>query len=407
MPRRPKTITIGKVSVRVHRGPREDGRWYWRADRQMGAGRDKLWHGWGTPAEAEATVIAVLASRGEAGGVRRDVQVRTVHDLVDTWAASQLARKDISDHTRTAARTAAARISGVIGEVLLERVDRRTIERLRDQSGDAGSTVARTLKYLRQAWRWGREVGVVPDRELPGGVRVQRQDPVRSTYTPTRGDVAALLVEVRRYSEGAYRGVVLIGATGARPGEACSLPWGRVARDHRSAELVGKSGRRVVELHPEVTAELRRWDDVRRAPLRSAAEWLAAAQAAGDEALVEHLTAVLASMEAALRDELVVGVTDETVRWQLRQAADALGLPRVTPTALRRYVTDALYDTGALPDVESAIVGHSPEIAQRIYRDRRRSAAQRRAVLAAGLGIPGVEGGDVIDLEDAAGRRRR
>lgn len=396
---RPKPFGVGRsVRVRVHSGPKRGTTdvWRWRADRQLGAVRDTIWTGWASEADVENVVMDVLRSRGE--GTVSSEDVRTVHDLMDCWAASQLARSDLSPHTKAAAEPAAARVSGVIGPILLERLGKRELEQLRDRMGDSGATVARTLKYLRQAWGWGRGLGVVPDRDLPT-VKVQRTDPVRSRFTPSRFDVARLLVEVRGRSDGAYRGVVIIAATGARPGEAEALRWRGVSDDCRRAELVGKTGPRVVELHPEVTAELRKWLEPKRAPIRQAAERLARARAAGDEQLVRHMESVIASMEAGLRDERVVGVTDETIRWQLREAADRLKLPRVTPTGLRRYVTDALYDTGALPDVEAAIVGHSPEEAQRTYREHRRSAAQRRAILAAGLGVPSVEGADVIEFE--------
>lgn len=370
-PKRPKPIPLGKVRIRVHRGPRADGRWYWRADRQAGEGREIVWSGWGTPDEAEAATGRELYARGEPRGERKVEQVRTLHDLLDTWAASQRARQDVSEHTKRNAEDAVARLSGTIGGVLVERLDQRDIERHRDQCGDSGATIQRDLKYLRQAWRWGRQLGVVPLRDLPT-VRVVVR-PVRSRLTPTREIVALLLADVRAHSEATYRGVVLIAATGARPGEVCpteastGLRWGAFARDLRSVELVGKTGPREVQLHPEVTAELQRWG--RGAP-----------------------------------DELVCDRTDETVRRRLRDAAERLKLgSTVTPTGLRRYVTDALYDSGAGPDVESAVVGHSPEVAQRNYR-RIRAAKQREAVLRAGLGVPTVEGAEVIDIEEARKR---
>ena len=52
---RPKPWAMGRVRVRVHSGPRDDGRWRWRADVAAPEGRrETLWTGWGTRDEAEA-----------------------------------------------------------------------------------------------------------------------------------------------------------------------------------------------------------------------------------------------------------------------------------------------------------------------------------------------------------------
>lgn len=347
--KRPKPIVVGKVRVRVRRGPREDGRWYWRADRAAGhSRREQVWTGWGTADEAEAAVIAAL-SAGERLETGHD-QVRTLHDLLECWAQSQDERSDVSEHTRRNATDAAGRLSGVIGSVLVERVDRRVLERYRDRSGRSGATIARDLKYLRQAWRWGREVGAVPIVDLPS-VRVQRQEPVRSRYTPSREDVARLLADIRQHSEAAYRGIVILAATGARPGGVVAITWGDVARDLRSLKVTDKTGTRTVSLHPEVAAELGRW---------------------GRE-------------DAATR---LVQLAGDNIRWHLRESGVRLKLAGVvTPTGLRRYVVDALYRSGQV-DAAASQLGHSPATAMAVYRQVT-DADRSRAVLQAGLGMPG------------------
>jgi integrase len=355
--KRPASFKVGqKVLVRVHRGPRDDGRWYWRADRQQGGRREHVWHGWGTPDEAEAAVIAELGAtdRVEAG----HEQIRTLHDLLECWSASQDERSDVSEHTQRNATAAAGRLSGVIGTVQVDRVDRRVLERYRDRSPDSSATIARDLKYLRQAWRWGREVGAVPLVDLPS-IRVQRQEPVRSRYTPTRDEVARILLEVRRHSEHAYRGVVLLAATGARPGGIVAIRWRDYTPAKRLLEVTDKTGHRTVSLHPEVAGELARW-------------W------AADRGLLVP--------EAALAEGRIVQVTDETIRWRLREAAEVLGIPRVTPTGFRRYVVDALYRSGQV-DAAAAQLGHSPATALAIYRQVT-DADRAKAVLRAGLGMP-------------------
>lgn len=355
--KRPKPFGVGTdVRVRVSRGPDADGRWYWRADRQAGAKRSPpVWVGWGTPAEASQAVIDRLAERGES---ERHEQVRTVADLLDCWTASQEDRQDVSPFTRRNARGAAARIAGAIGDVLVGQVNRRTLERMRDRSPDAGATVARDLKYLRQAWAWGREVGACPERELPT-VRVERRDPVRTRFTPDRGQVAAILGAVGRVSEGARRGLVLLAATGCRPGELLSLRWSSVAVDGTWLDVDGKTGPRRVALHPSVAAEVRRWSP-RHEPCR------------------------------------VVECSANTIRKHLAAASRKLKLPAVSPTSLRRYVVDALYAPGADIPAAAKQMGHSPETAMGIYRQVVASQ-QAAAVLAAGLSIPGADG-EVIDL---------
>lgn len=255
--KRPTPIGIGQhVRLRVHRGPRADGRWYWRADTAQGKRRATVWSGWGTPDEAEAATMAALRADGAAP--RHEVeQVRSVLDLLDCWVASQEERRDVSPMTSRNSRAAAARLAGVIGGVRVAEVDRRVVERYRDRSGDSGATIARDLKYLRQAWRWGREVGAVVG-ELPS-VRVQRREPVRTRYTPTRPEVAALLERVTARSAAGRRGLVLLAATGARPGELVRLRWSEVAGDCSWLEVTGKTGARRVDLHPGIAAELRAW----------------------------------------------------------------------------------------------------------------------------------------------------
>lgn len=73
--KRPKSITMGRVKARVQRGPRADGRWYWKADRQAGPTRETVWCGWGAVDEAEKAIRKALdedpvvdAAQGEYSG---------------------------------------------------------------------------------------------------------------------------------------------------------------------------------------------------------------------------------------------------------------------------------------------------------------------------------------------------
>ncbi len=345
--KRPTPFAVGRVRVRVHSGPREDGRWRWRADRQAGPTREHVWLGWGTRDEAEAAVIQVLA---QVGDPQADLQaVSTVHDLLDCWVRSQEDRSDVSAFTRSACRLAAARLSGVIGDVRVDRVDRRVLERYRDRSGDAGATVARGLKYLRQAWRWGRELGVVPAVDLPS-VRVARQDPVRTRYTPTRAEVASIL---GRVSPLVRMALVLLSTTGARVSEITTLRWRTVTPDCGSIRVDGKTGPRDVALHPSVSRELARWGEGRRRD-----------------------------------DALVVEVSPQQIGRVLAQHSPAHG--RISPNGLRRHVVDVLYGSAG-PDVAAQQLGHSAHTAMAIYRQVT-EGDRRKAVVRAGLGVPDEPG---------------
>ena len=368
MAKRPKSFRVGRVLVRARRGPREDGRWYWRADRPVGRSqREDVWLGWGTRDEAEAQVIAALTdptvqARREEG----QPELQTVFDLLDCWLAAQRRRNDIADSTKEAGYSAVKRlIAADISRVRLEHLGRGAVERHRDaelRRGAAGSTVLRDIKVLRQAWRWAREIGHAPNRELPL-VAVHRRDPVYSRYTPSRKEIGQLLTRARR--PWLRRSILLLSATGARIGEIAHLCWAQVAADGTVLTLEGKTGVRQVPLHPTVAAEVGRW-------------------------------------ERGRPDDTVLGVTPKsaTTRTQeeLAWLSAELGIPRVSPNGLRRAMTDALYRAGVGVDVEAALLGHSPATALSHYRQ---VADDDRldAVIRAGVGLPPLEGDTEEDSE--------
>ena len=249
--RRPKPFAIGRVRVRVHSGPRSDGRWRWRADRAANRDgrehRDAVWSGWGTREEAEAAVLAALTETGEVYQTADDV--RTVRDLLEVWVA------DVSAHDRSPATTRARRGSAVrlveqpVGGVHLTRLDRRALDALVRGHSGAPSTLRSDMISLRAAWAWARERDLVPDRDLPRvTVSVRREDAVYSRYTPTPAEVGAVLERLRGYRTRPpgwpWRAVLLLYATGCRPGEIATLTWDRVSDG--AVEVRGKTGRRRV-----------------------------------------------------------------------------------------------------------------------------------------------------------------
>ena len=344
-PKRPSPFQVDHVRVRIHSGPRADGRWRWRADKADGHnGRINVWSGWATREEAGQIVRDLLAQTpADPTG-----ELATVRDLLECWVASQQARQDVADRTRASSAEAGRRLlEHGLADVELASIDRRDLERHRDEalrSGAGGATVARDLKYLRQAWRWGTEIGEVPYRPLPR-IRVERIETVYTRYTPTLDEVVQLLQGV---SEPVRRGLVLLASTGCRASEITELRWSQVPLDATRIRVRGKTGERFVELHGTVAAEVRRWG-------------------------------------RGVPDQKVVGVTGQAIRKALARRSAQIGIPKVSPNGLRRHVVDALYRTGQI-DAAAAQLGHSAATALSIYRQVS-SEDRRRAVEAAELGV--------------------
>lgn len=365
---RPKPVVVGNVRARVHRGPREDGRWYWRVDRPDGTGgRVTVCPSlWATSDEVQAHVIAVLARDPEAG-VRlpdRHIEIRTVYHVMAAWVVRQKERPDIAQATKACYEANANMISGCAAAATqADRVTKRTLERLRDELLEhySLSTVRGALRTFRQAWADLRDLGWVPQQILPR-VRVQGRTPAK--YTPTTEELLAVLEQVRRPNKrgGArpawhWRIVYLYWATGCRRGELAGLTWGDIDLDRRRLHVVGKMGPRVVQLHPAVAREIGTWE----------------------------------RGEAAERVWPVADVTIGTsLRDAIHAACDRAKVPRFSVQALRRLAVDTLYGTVGV-DEAAALIGHSPTVALRNYR-RVREATQQDALLRSGLGVlPGDE----------------
>lgn len=337
---RPAPIHIGTIAIlRVHRGPRADGAWYWRADRaDARGGRVHIWMGWGTPEEAQAAVVVALGG----ASTRPDPNADTVKTLLEAWGAAYDNRADLAPATRTSAEVVSRRIIDALGSVLLERLDRRALERYRDQRQRtaAASTVALDLTILRQAWEWGREVGLAPERDLPRIKVRPRHDEVRERYTPSTEDVLRVLDELlpagRRRVAWHARVAWMLLATGCRIGEVAGLRRGAVDLERAELRVTGKTGPRTVPLSSGAVEEIRSWglhDDP------EARVWPVAPRTIG-----EHLNHAIAA------------------------ACERAGVKAWTPHALRRHAVDALYRRGIDPTVAAAILGHSPQVAMTYYR---------------------------------------
>lgn len=376
-PLRLESLSCTVVRPRPAAGP-QDGRWYWRARR----GDETLWTGWATREEAD--VVCARLTLGEAGGA-----AVTIRDLMETWfagaedlaAAGQLAETSL-DTMRASVRA----ILRELGAVHIAAVTVATLERYRDvrltpraeqlrraegqrgrlprRSGMATETVARELRMLRTAWAWGHERGLVPTATLPRVV--VRPKPFYERYTPSAEEIGAVLERLEGWP---WLAVRLYWATGCRLGEIATLRRRDVDASEAVLYVRGKTGPREVVIVPAVMAEL-----------------------------LPHLPQD--------PDARLLGVTYGTARTSLRRyladACAAAGVPRWTAQALRRFATDAIYETGADPGIEAAHLGHGPQTAMAHYR-RARVTVRRRAVQSAGLGVlPATEGEGVVLLGVAA-----
>ncbi len=386
-PRRPAPIIVGDARARVVRGPNAEGRFYWRWWHGGSAARDDGGGalGWRTREEASTE----LASVATASTVPAHRDVKTIRDVLETWAASQKARADLSPATVAQRLHVAAMLARVIGDVRIERVTRETLEtyravRLREPARYATTTrdgrklsgtldrmtslrtVRLELETLRLAWRWACDVGAIPaHRELPR-FTVRLNGWTRNRTTPTREQVAAVLAELKGWARLA---IVLLACTGCRKGEVLSLTWADVDLDGERLTVRGKVGLRSV-------------------PLGGAAV----------EALAEALAAldVVAGPMFAGSKHTTMGIDLPVAR-----ACERAGVPVFAVGALRRYAVRELYRAGVDPAVAASVVGHSPAVAMAHYRqvsEEERAEAVARARLVA----PVADAGKVFDI----GRRR-
>jgi integrase len=374
---KPEMFKVGRVSVRPVRGPREDGRWYWRAILRR---EDKCEPAWKLPGdEAEQHFINALGSNPHSAQSSPESTSWTVGMLVDYWAGAEedLVGAGRSKWTAEARRFAAVRIRKLIGDIRIDRYDERAARRFVDLARRtyAPRTVRLDQTCLGLAWEWGRLMGHIPDRTFP---KVKISIPKSEPYTPTREEVLLVLHGFRVPSpkkktlppEWMRRAVWLYWATGCRRGELEDVRWRDVDLERGVMRVVGKTGERWVELPDVAVAEMRTW--TRAHP--EARVW--------DRA------------PATIRSSL-------TVTWH--RVCRLVGVRPFVFQALRRHATDALYDAGADPGVESAQIGHSAQVAIGNYRKARKNKV-REVLNRSGLGV--VPAGDVIEVDFTEGTRK-
>ncbi len=372
-PRRPKALAVGsRVKARAIRGPHKDGsgRWYWRAEAYDPATQSRvtIWTGWAARREVEAQVAALVASGADLTERKTAAQIATVRDLLECWlwhVENVGGRKgQVRPNTLRIYTAAARHIVGSLGDVRLDRLAAPSIEGHRDRrlrAGAAATTVRNELDVLGFSWRWWMDRAPRAMKPLPK-VRV-KGGPVRNRRTPSREDVLAVLDRLDGWT---HLAVLLLFATGARPGEVRDLTWGDVDLDRREIRLAGKTGARVVPLAESATTALHRWAEDH--PAQPTERVLTCSASTFDSYLGPHA---------------------------LRAACEAAGVPRFTPYGLRRAAVDAMARAGVDPKTAARFTGHSVSVMLTHYRTV--TAEDLRGALAA-AGLGSVQGPKVVPL---------
>ena len=363
--KRPKKRVCGPVHLRVIRGPNAGGQWYWQGRMFEEAGERTVWSGWGTVTEADQQVAAIVARDGLGKQEKKGDRADTVAALMALFVGSQEENPLLAFKTKASRRVAGVHLTRTVGRTVVSAVTRQTIERHRDlriREGAAPLTVGLELQIFRLAWRWGVEGGLGPTGELPR-VRVGTTT-VRDRYTPSRAEIGAVLGKLSGWS-----GVVflLLASTGCRIGEIASLTWERVDIEGGWLDVTGKTGARRVPLAPPVAQEL-----------------------------FDARPSVATGPVVGLRHNSVVSNLGVLI-WA---ACDAAEVRRFSPHGLRRAAEDALYGTGADVSVSAALMGHSPAVALKHYRQVADSE-RAKAIKTARLGyfdVPG-ESGKVVPFK--------
>ncbi len=361
--KKPKPWGLGKIRVRAVRGPRQDGRWYFRAERYEGETGVPVWTAWATLDEATQKVACLVAA-GEDLEARENPgesrTVRTIRDVLELWLGAVESRPLAKATTISIARASLRHLNKHLGSLPVDRLDLIVLDRYVEKRfheapnpRTAGGTIDLELTKLQAAWTWARRRKLVPDHpiELPTIEIIGRDK-----YTPTPEQWSSILNQLRRLPW-VYRLLLIQGCTGARVHEVARLTWDDI----------------------ELTT------CVIRVPADSKTGFRPVT-------IPESLRDFLAAIPEDRRVGRLLGeVTEKTIMTRiyvyLKEACSAVGIPRIGTHALRRMVVDQYYRGGADIGTVAAQLGQSPETALKFYR-KATSTDRTRAVVLAGLGVP-------------------
>ena len=381
--KKPKRLTVrGTLKATPRRAPiASDPRWYWQLYYNHGGKQHKV-QGAPSGRYSRAEVRAVLEAAWASGDwqthhrapVPEAVSSNTIGALLDAYLRhqqGQQARERIAPHTLASYRSVRPRL-GELEAVHVLRIDTATLQRwvnALEDDGLAPSTVAYSLRVLRQAWLHGRARGWVPAQDLPQ-VHLPRPERVNNGYTPTYEEIASVREALPRRWHQVYLDALT--ETGARPGEVDAWRW-ESYRDEGRVLLDGKTGPRWVPMTARLRAVLDGWHAEQDRPDRGTV-WRGIAR------------------------------PGESIRQALRRACPRAGVPAFTCYGCRRRVSSTLIDRidGQRFGVHTyeSWMGHSYEIGRRIYAE---VCGERLDEAAAVLD----EAQGVVSLEHARQRRRK
>jgi integrase len=212
------------------------------------------------------------------------------------------------------------------------------------------------VKVLRAAWNWARErIDSFPRRSLPTGAVAPTEKELEEAVNDHRPSAEDFWKVVKRLDGWPKTACLLLAATGARKSEIAGATWRGFNPTKGTLTLVGKTGTRKAALPPrtvEMLLEMR-----------------------PDGARGRILT------------EVTAGTVGSGLAQHIRTACEEAEVDYFCVHAIRRMVTDLLYESGNDPSAAAAQLGHSVKTAMKKYR-KAKLKDKKRAVALAGLGAP-------------------
>jgi|GEM_PF-4134947 len=339
--KKPKRLSFGDAIARPIRGPKRDEprSWYWQVQREKEGGRETLFSGWGTRDEIKARTLDYLAHEPSPEEARRleVASIESVRDVLETFVGAQRARHEANDLTVYGYRNSRndgrhlARLLGSTRVVGLRRAELENYRNTRRTEGAAPSSVKREIKTMRAAWRWALDNELIPDRELP---RVKTSDePVRAKYNPTPEECRLVIEQMHGWPRFVAS---MLAVTGTRIGAIAQLKFGGI--EGGAAVLITKG-------------------KMQRFPMT---EQLKEALELGNYE-TEYLHGTTPTM-----------VTGHFSSREMPRACKKAGVPRFSAHGFRRAAVDALQRAGVDIKTAADLLGHSPEVMLKYYREASR-----------------------------------
>jgi hypothetical protein len=160
--------------------------------------------------------------------------METLKDLLETWLAWQLGQPHLSEGRKCNSRNEAQHLVSVIGDVVIIRANTTTLEeyqRVGLREGASTGVIRNEISTMIQAWASGGARNLAPGRRLR---RPRLKHKARRIdYVPDAVEFWKAVDVVPDDRAWARTMLVLMGATGARPGEIAGPQDGRERRVRR------------------------------------------------------------------------------------------------------------------------------------------------------------------------------